>query len=188
MSRLPYLTSCFWMGIISLLLMISVAEQSEIKTRTDSGRVDTDVKVHGVDDSWPMQHDIGNQQYENFMDGCYKQGYANYEKRADGLYQRKGTGEVESKGMDKQFYIACNHAEQDRLDMNLNQPKDMQNYTHAGYAKVNTPTRVVHLLRTFWEKNKRFIWPEFWNPGNTFVNSWKGVFLLWLLIVWCLAC
>jgi prolyl 4-hydroxylase len=171
-SSFSHFLSSFWLGLL-LLSVVSVADQSGSTTKSES--VTENANAHsnfGVDASWPMQHAIGNEQYEKFMDGCYRQGYANYEKRVDGLYQRKKENEGKMK-IGKEYYVACNHAEQDRLQMNLNQPKEMQNYTHAGYAKVNTPSKVVDLLKNFWEKNERYLWPEFWNDGNTYVNHWK---------------
>jgi prolyl 4-hydroxylase len=121
-----------------------------------------------------MQHDIDNERYKNYMDGCYQQGYKNYEKRVDGMYQKIDEKDKGKKDASKEFKIACNHAEQDRLEMNLNQPKEMQNYTHAGYAKVKIPSKVIDLLKNFWEKNERYVWPEFWNVGNTYVNHWEA--------------
>ena len=111
------------------------------------------------------------------MKGCYQQGYKRYEKRPDGLYQRKDddpdpTKEYIKKN-DEEYVKVCNEAERDRIEMNLNQPKEMENYTHAGYAKVDAPSNVLQLLTKFWDTNKRLVWPEFWDDGNTYVNHWE---------------
>lgn len=166
MPRLPHLRSYFWVG--TLLLLLSV-----VSAQSESGAVNGEGH-YGVDVSWPMQHDIDNKRYKNYMDGCYQQGYKNYEKRVDGLYQKIDEKDKGKKDASKKYKIACNHAEQDRLEMNLNQPKEMQNYTHAGYAKVQIPSKVIDLLKNFWEKNERYVWPEFWNDGNTYVNHWEA--------------
>jgi len=179
MSRMPHMLSCLSVFLL-LLSMVYVAGQSESTTQSKSGNLNVDVhsdsrdfETYGADVSWPMQHDIDNQHYENYMNGCYQQGYTNYEKRADGLYERKDEKDAGKKEISKEHFTACNHAEQNRLEMNLNQPKEMQNYTHAGYAKVHTPPKVADLLKKFWDKNERHLWPEFWDDGNTHVNHWE---------------
>mmetsp|Transcript_10928 Transcript_10928/g.23145 ORF Transcript_10928/g.23145 Transcript_10928/m.23145 type:complete len:483 (+) Transcript_10928:88-1536(+) len=103
-----------------------------------------------------MQHNIKNPEYKNFMNGCYQQGHAGGNKHSN------------------KYFAACDRAEQDRLQMNMKQPKEMQNYTHAGYAKVETPSKVIELLEKFWKKNNQFVWPEFWNDDNTYVNHWEA--------------
>jgi len=163
MSRLPHRFSCSLVGLL-LLFAVSAAEQSE--------------NAYGVDESWPMQHINDNQRYKSYMEGCYKQGLSNYEKRVDGLYQQKDETATGKNEINKENYMACNNAEKDRIQMNLNQPKEMQNYTHAGYAKVQTPQKVVDLLQDFWHANNQHIWPEFWNHGNTYVNHWEVPTLL----------
>ena len=168
LARLPHLLSRVSL-LLLLLPLISIAEQSVVTTQSNPAKVDE----YGVDVSWPMQHVVDNQRYKIFMDGCYQQGLSNFEKRADGLYQRKDGKHGGGNDIDEEFLIACDNAEQDRLEMNRNQPKEIQNYTHSGYAKVPTPSKVIELLRNFWEKNERYTWPEFWDDGNTYVNHWE---------------
>lgn len=166
LSRLSLRFSWSLVGLL-LLSIVCAADQLESTAQTEPEN------AYGVDVSWPMQHNNDNQRYRKYMDGCYKQGLSNYEKRADGLYQQKeisATGKIE---INKENYLACNKAEKDRLEMNLNQPKAMQNYTHAGYAKVKTPSKVADILTNFLEENGRHLWPEFWNHGNTYVNHWE---------------
>jgi hypothetical protein len=197
MSTLSYLF-LFTLFVLLLLPVVSVVEQSTEATSS-----------YGVDKSWPMQHAIisksdsddadaddnsSQKRYEDFMKGCYQQGYKKYEKRPDGLYQRKdddpdpankenenneggdnnnNNNNNNNKKNDVEYVKVCNEAEHDRIEMNLNQPKEMENYTHAGYAKVDTPSNVLQLLTKFWDTNKRFLWPEFWDDGNTYVNHWE---------------
>ena len=107
MSRMPHMLSCLSV-VLLLLSMVYVAEQSESTTQSQSSTVNVDVhsnnrdfETYGADVSWPMQHDIDNQHYENYMNGCYQQGYTNYEKRADGLYERKDEKDVGKKEISK---------------------------------------------------------------------------------------
>ena len=174
----------FTLFVLLLLPVVSVVEQTDEMTSS-----------YGVDKSWPMQHgiipksddfdvdadvdvdDSSQKRYNDFMKGCYQQGYKRYEKRPDGLYQRKDddpdpTKEYIKKN-DEEYVKVCNEAERDRIEMNLNQPKEMENYTHAGYAKVDAPSNVLQLLTKFWDTNKRLVWPEFWDDGNTYVNHWE---------------
>mmetsp|Transcript_8067 Transcript_8067/g.9372 ORF Transcript_8067/g.9372 Transcript_8067/m.9372 type:complete len:581 (+) Transcript_8067:96-1838(+) len=186
MSPSPFL----FFNLFVLLLLIPVFSVEQ-----------TDDTSYGVDKSWPMHHGLisksyvddlstsssspssWNQQhkrYEDFMKGCYQQGNNKHEKRADGLYQRKDDPDpnIDTEGEkyrknNEEYVNACNEAERDRLEMNLNQPKQMGNYTHSGYAKVHTPSNVFQLLQKFWDQNQRYWWPEFWNDGNTYVNHWE---------------
>ncbi len=87
--------------------------------------------------------------YQSFMDGCRE-----YEKSVGGDPR------------------ACDRTEEERLAMNLNQPRLMQNYTHAGYAKVPTPAGVMKTLTDFWTHNMEWSWREYWNEGHTYVNHW----------------
>jgi len=182
----PLLFPFFTLFLLLLIPVFSV-EQNEATS-------------YGVDKSWPMHHGLisksdiddvssssspsswsqQHKRYEDFMKGCYQQGNNKYEKRADGLYQRKDDPDPninnvggKYRNSDEEYVNACNEAERDRLEMNLNQPKQMGNYTHSGYAKVHTPTNVLQLLKKFWDQNQRFSWPEFWNDGNTYVNHWE---------------
>ena len=162
------------LGLCVALVFLSMVCADEFEGTTHS----ESQNKHGVDVSWPMQHDADNERYKNFMDGCYRQGLRNYNKRADGLYQRKDSGDIEKNEINKEQFLACNNAERDRLEMNLNQPKAMQNYTHAGYAKVQTPIVVKDILANFWNENSYNLWPEFWNRDNTYVNHWEVPTLL----------
>jgi len=166
LSRLPLRFSWSLIGLL-LLSIVCAADQLESTAETEPGN------AHGVDVSWPMQHSNDNERYKKYMDGCYEQGLSKYEKRPDGLYQQKDKTATGTRELNNENYMACTKAEKDRLEMNLNQPKAMQNYTHAGYAKVKTPSKVVDIMNKFLEANGRHTWPEFWNHGNTYVNHWE---------------
>lgn len=67
----------------------------------------------------------------------------------------------------------CDWNEDERMEMNLNQPKDMHNYTSAGFAKVSAPPEVTELLKEYWEEHKSNQKKEKWPKGNTYVNHWE---------------
>lgn len=70
----------------------------------------------------------------------------------------------------------CQEYEYDRVEMNLRQPQNMQNYTDTGFKKIRTPPAVWKLLQDFWEHNsanyKRH--EENWGRANTYVNHWDS--------------
>ena len=107
--------------------------------------------MYGVDVSWPMQHSRAKtkraqQSYQEYIAACEKQS------------------------------MHCLDFESDRLEMNLLQPSAMQNYTHAGVAKVPVPPSVLEKLQKFWYTNKDTdaYQQEEWNPANTYVNHWEA--------------
>jgi len=122
--------------------------------------------TYGVDASWPMQrrprrgveppHDnplsfeARQQAYMDYLSGCY--------------------------GPLDKFKDACREWEADRLSMNLRQPAISQNYTHAGYAKVETPPLVRKLVQKAWEKHEyqTEMLEEQWERSNTYLNHWKS--------------
>lgn len=67
----------------------------------------------------------------------------------------------------------CRQNEADRVAMTLRQPMSMQNYTKLGFKKIKTPKKVWDLIKSFWEKNKKFPKPENWGIGNTYTNNWE---------------
>lgn len=50
----------------------------------------------------------------------------------------------------------------------------LQNYTSAGYAKVELPDQLVKRLVDFWESNEGEEKEEQWPVGNTYVNHWDS--------------
>jgi prolyl 4-hydroxylase len=118
---------------------------------------DTTSTTYGVDVSWPMQHphvstkerplgDSIQETYADYIRGCQQQPNVK-----DGF---------------------CEMYESDRLEMNLLQPRSMENYTHAGFAKVKAPAPVMTLLQKFWNANHGSEVEEVWDKSNTYVNHW----------------
>jgi len=109
--------------------------------------VDVSFPMH---DSFPRQDTLDNRLefYKNFMQGC-RNYYPSNPK-------------------------ACFDSEVDRLDMNLNQPPVMQNYTTLGFQKTRAPDNLMKLLKKFWIDNQERATEEKWYPGDTHTNHWKA--------------
>lgn len=58
--------------------------------------------------------------------------------------------------------------------MNLQQPAISENYTHAGFAKVDTPLIVRTILQDLWDEQKESQVMELWERGNTYLNHWHS--------------
>lgn len=154
----------FWTSAIILSLFVSFANSSE-SSGTNAAIVspDGDIrsvsassgKEHGVDVSWPMQHDPSN---IIKSDGSHQHFFA-YERYMSGCTKQADT---------------CHYSEKDRIEMNLLQPSAMQNYTHAGYAKVPTPQVVQDMLTSVWKDHHQEQTRELWDRGNTYVNHWES--------------
>jgi len=76
-------------------------------------------------------------------------------------------------GCDNEYGSICSNSENDRFDMNLNQPRFMQNYTTLGFQKTKAPEYLMRTLRKFWENNQAHVTTEIWSKGNTYVNHWN---------------
>eukprot|EP00429_Kryptoperidinium_foliaceum_P002855 CAMPEP_0176007848 /NCGR_PEP_ID=MMETSP0120_2-20121206/3443_1 /TAXON_ID=160619 /ORGANISM="Kryptoperidinium foliaceum, Strain CCMP 1326" /LENGTH=250 /DNA_ID=CAMNT_0017340619 /DNA_START=123 /DNA_END=875 /DNA_ORIENTATION=+ len=130
-------------------------------------RVDPHVKIatsYGVDVSWPMQQekvltennplgvDVRQSIYDEYIRGC--------------------VGNEKAQVLSKKHVRECNRWENDRITMNRNQPAISQNYTHAGYAKVDTPSSVRETLQSIWDQHQESKQEELWERHNTYLNHW----------------
>jgi hypothetical protein len=120
----------------------------------------------GLDESYPAQHArvkesdlfVGKQSfYESSIQGCRDYYYANPK--------------------------ACDDMEEDRIKMNLVQPKLMVNYTALGFQKQSLPPHLMDRIKQFWEASQEeyedgteetMIKKETWNEGNTYTNHWHS--------------
>jgi hypothetical protein len=105
--------------------------------------------TYGVDVSWPTHYSHVSQEKEETLGRPVQELYNKY---IAGCQQQSQT---------------CGDYESDRLEMNLLQPSAMQNYTHAGFAKVPAPAAVRDLLLEFWNANQGMAVEELWDSGNT---------------------
>jgi hypothetical protein len=68
---------------------------------------------------------------------------------------------------------ACEDVEDFRLNMNINQPKSVYNYTKVGYQKIKAPVELYKLLRGFYDKNRGKDETE-WDSINSYHNMWES--------------
>jgi len=59
----------------------------------------------------------------------------------------------------------CYANEDERIAMNLRQPKSMVNYTELGFTKIRAPPEVYALIKEFWDDNRDKAIIEDWPPG-----------------------
>jgi prolyl 4-hydroxylase len=74
--------------------------------------------------------------------------------------------------------MECHDSESDRIDMTLQQPKSMYNYTKIGFKKIEAPIELYKLLKDFWHTNKHRAEIEEWGDANTYSNNWESQSLL----------
>jgi prolyl 4-hydroxylase len=125
---------------------VTTGSSSTTSKQHQDGTLET---KHGVDESWPMHYHFDESSspqakiYKQYIQGC--------EEKAQ----------------------HCDQFESDRMEMNLQQPPAMDNYTYAGYAKVFTPTHVQDMLTQLWNEKQHEAVVELWDPSNTYVNHWE---------------
>jgi hypothetical protein len=130
----------------------SIAADGSVGVHVDNILSSSSSLEYGVDISWPMHHhrsiaistpslgDVVNNMdshYHDYMLGC------RYQYPSDDL---------------------CEQYERDRIEMNLEQPPAMINYTSAGFAKLRAPTQVQALLTQFWYDHEGMEQVEAWPP------------------------
>lgn len=59
----------------------------------------------------------------------------------------------------------CYANEEERIAMNLRQPKSSVNYTESGFTKIRAPPEVFELIKEFWDQNRNRAKVEDWPPG-----------------------
>ena len=150
-------------GIFVLLFTYSYASSS--KNDVD----DTTIADYGVDASFPIHHgwarngaNVETSQlfgtdriylYNKYMDGC----------------------------KEKYTLLDCKQNEEQRLNLNRNQPQSLQNYTDIGFKKARLSEELFKSLQEYWqsvmnenEKGIAGIEVESWPPGNTYTNHWDS--------------
>jgi len=120
---------------------------------------EVDDGVRGVDYSWPMHHhDIRHANSAEREQVAHR--YSQFTKGCSFYYTEQ----------------ECSTSDRERMNMNFMQPKSMQNYTTAGYAKVATPPVVLNMLQQFYQQHKdtTALMRETWPPGNIYINHWAS--------------
>ena len=144
----------------------------------------TAVNYYGVDISYPMHHERVSTNYpwlphnmdtslpvpEEYRDmplqplGDMQSRYDRYIQGCVDLYNHH----KQPKGQ------RCIEGDEQRIQMNMFQPRSVYNYTKLGYTKMRAPEHVFSLIKEFWEKNRGQEKPEQWAPGNIYVNHWES--------------
>lgn len=115
---------------------------------------------YGVDVSWPMHHLKVMQNPSDAMLGDRQGAYDTFMAGCDKLYNRQPS--------------PCRDVERDRIQMNVDQPRSMQNYTEMGFKKIKCPESVYKLVKEFWDQNRNSGDVEQWFTGNTYTNHWEA--------------
>lgn len=163
------------MRCAALLLIVAVAGGSRLTSLgsifeglyTDKIQVasaaESSSSRYGVDKSFPM-HYPADMTVDNPLGGMEKRN----------LYNEFINGCREYYAPDGHL---CDITEEERIQMNINQPVGMVNYTELGFAKVHAPDELNKLLTRFWKRNFRSpqnIPNETWSRGNTYTNHWSS--------------
>lgn len=166
------------MRVSLLCLLVSVTKKSHIfvlgneeeAVISTQGNVQVHVKAdvdrvtYGVDTSWPMHHNSISFDRPNPL-GMDTRHY---------IYKEYMQGCIGDETQKLNYLEECRRWEADRIAMNLQQPAISQNYTHAGYAKVETPSVVRRLLQEVWKQHQDSKVMELWERGNTYLNHWQS--------------
>jgi hypothetical protein len=154
-----------WIPLLLLQIALVAANEAIINSygeiempETPGIDVSASTYSYGVDVSWPMHYSRVSQEKEETLGRPVQELYDHY---IAGCQEQSRT---------------CGDYESDRLEMNLLQPSAMQNYTHAGFAKVPAPAVVRDALLEFWNANQDMAVQELWESGNTVSLSVDWIF------------
>ena len=156
-TRDPALLLLF-VGLWALLLLPVISNAQQQQDNNAAEELSSSSLVLGVDCSWPMHsfplrhpnweenHHVVHR-YLQYMEGCSE--YYSEEE--------------------------CRTSDRERMAMNYYQTAAMQNYTSAGYAKVEAPKAVVDTLQSFYHEHQRqHMIREKWPPGAIYTNHWSA--------------
>lgn len=121
-------------------------------------------ETYGVDVSWPIHHNetgsnlMGNKmkEYESFIDSCYDA--VNDKQKVRGARRKN---------------VQCSTGENDRIRMDLLQPRSVRNYTETGFKKIRAPEAMFAKIKKFYDKNRDQEVTE-WHNINTYHNMWES--------------
>lgn len=140
---------------------------------------------YGVDISYPIHQSVVSTNYDwlpHNMDPDNAKVPSKYENMpVQPLGDKRSFYDEVIKGC-QEFYSDASHmcksTEKDRVNMNLRQPKSMQNYTDIGFKKIRAPAELMNLLTSFYEINRKLASEEKWFKGNTYTNHWASPTLM----------
>jgi len=138
--------------MFALLVFANTVSSLLWGSKTADKTTSFDPNNYGVDVTSPIHHGIDKstifgQRYVKLMNGCYTWS--------------------DSK-------IECDASEDDRMQMNREQPAAQINYTDIGFKKIKAPKALWDPLIAFYERNKNGDKIEEWTKGNAFVNFWEA--------------
>lgn len=188
-----------YQSLVNYALGLEENDNDNKSAKEGEDDIDDDVKPlhYGVDISFPMQHDLSKQadvcptksdgSSDPAKDALFalkqsqKRTYYDYIEKCNKYYTSKKQSKKSTKTSNNSKNQPCNQAEQDRFDMNLNQPPVMQNYTMLGFQKTTIPKDLQYLLKKFWKNHQMKQKIEIWDKSSgsddaadTHVNHWSS--------------
>ena len=128
------------------------------------------VQDFGVDVSFPIHYNFFNSDDLSKTNEVFGNDRVEaYSKYIEGCIKRYGGHEANS---------LCRFNDEERLSLNLDQPKAQTNYTHIGFKKTKLSDETWNMLKTFWagvkakENFPDSLRSEVWPEANTYVNHW----------------
>lgn len=109
------------------------------------------VTAYGVDVSFPIHHHIDSQKYPHFSDN-----YQKFIKGCHHYYNRED----------------CDANEDQRMSMNLEQPRTQLNYTSMGFEKRKMPNQLFEVLSSYFNQYRHTAASESWPDASVYVNHW----------------
>ncbi|KAL7537318.1 hypothetical protein ACHAXR_007727 [Thalassiosira sp. AJA248-18] len=128
---------------------------------------------YGVDTSFPIHHNfLGHD--DDISNTLQKFGPQKIE-----LYAEYING-CKEKYAPEHLAGECTRNEEDRMALNLSQPRAMTNYTDVGFKKMRVPEHLWTILSEFWDETManggiENLETEYWPEANTYTNHWSSV-------------
>lgn len=120
---------------------------------------------YGVDISFPMHHLPSSTPSSSSTNNEIDQ----LQMKQSKVYQEyiQQCNEFYSSSTTNTNHLPCTQSEINRIDMNLNQPQLMQNYTMIGFYKTSIPKKLLHQLQSFWKINYNKQKMEAWGSRSS---------------------
>ncbi|KAL7443635.1 hypothetical protein ACHAXM_009074 [Skeletonema potamos] len=125
----------------------------------------------GLDVSFPIHHNfIGSDNLSATNEVFGDDRVETYSKYIQGCIERYGGHEANS---------LCKRNDEERLRLNLDQPKAQTNYTDVGFKKTKLSDETWSMVKAFWDGVKAkenfpdSLRSEDWPEANTYVNHWE---------------
>jgi hypothetical protein len=130
-------------------------------------------QTFGVDASFPIHYNfISSDDLSATNEVFGNDRVETYSKYIQGCIDRYDGG-------DEANYSMCRFNDEERLRLNLDQPKAQTNYTDVGFKKTRLSDETWSKVKTFWADVKAMenfpdsLRSENWPEANTYVNHWE---------------